>query len=270
MSTILDSLKKSSDERNDNSKSSIDNFKFGNSKNSRGSQSFLPLIILIILTLVIGYFSYQYLFNEDVNNDIKSTPVNDELINSSLANDNVKLTSGKKSEIDAEKIQKPNSDDVKQKIQDLKNKNLQDRRLSIKDKKALESVERPVPDEINLQVNGSKNSTENNDVKKVEIKKEPVLTLTMPREKDEQESSTQITKQKYLYIYQLPFSVRKDIPQIKLNIHVYDKDPANRIVIINGVKLAVGDLIENEILLKEIIQDGVVLEYHDNEFLIPK
>ena len=102
-----------------------------------------------------------------------------------------------------------------------------------------------------------------------EDKKEPMLSLTMPDE-NQPKAETTVINQDYKYLYQLPFSVRKDIPKIALNIHVFDKDPDNRIAIINGVKLSVGDLLENEILLKEIVREGIVLESNGSEFLVPK
>ena len=60
------------------------------------------------------------------------------------------------------------------------------------------------------------------------------------------------------------------MPKIKLNIHVYDENPKNRIVVINGVRFAIGDLIEETVLVKDIVRSGVVLEMEDKEFLVPK
>ena len=100
--------------------------------------------------------------------------------------------------------------------------------------------------------------------------KTPEITLTMPGEKQAPSQSVEKLEQKYPYVYQLPFSLRKDIPKLNLNIHVYDKDPDNRIAIINGVRFAIEDMIDDIVLVKDIIPEGVILEFNNRVFLIPK
>ncbi|VAW42110.1 hypothetical protein MNBD_GAMMA01-2250, partial [hydrothermal vent metagenome] len=79
-----------------------------------------------------------------------------------------------------------------------------------------------------------------------------------------------VKQQKHLLIYQLPFSIRKDIPKFKLNIHIYDENPQNRLVVINGVKFVINDMIEEQVLVKDIIAEGILLEFNGQEFLVPK
>ena len=76
--------------------------------------------------------------------------------------------------------------------------------------------------------------------------------------------------QDYLLIHQIDFEIRKNIPPIKLNIHIYDPDPANRMIIMNGVKFVTGDMIEELVKVKEIVKEGVVLEFENMRFLVPK
>jgi general secretion pathway protein B len=265
MSTILDSLKKSSDKRDDSSNKSLDNFNFAGSHKSRGSHTLLVVLLLLLATAAIGYFGYQYLFNDDQQIQVDAT----QIAVSPEVSDEEALTKAVKTEVAIAKIQKPDNTDVKQRINAIKAS-----RTSEEEK--LKQLNKQLPVEKAAVIEQERNEPDKVELAKAEQsaspvgkKKEPLITLAMPNENDSKPVSN-VRKQQYMYLFQLPFNIRKEIPKISLNIHVYDKDPDNRIAIINGVKLAVGDLIENEILLKEIIQDGIVLEYSGREFLIPK
>jgi hypothetical protein len=264
MSTILDSLKKSSDQRDDSNNNSLDNFNFGRGYKSKGPNLLFVILLLIIVTGVIGYFGYQFLYSDE-----QQTPIDDSQVTSgSQTVAEERLTPVAQAE-NSNRIEKPNNKNVKQRIQTIKSN-----RQSEKEK--LKKLNNQLPREAAANSQAEKIGQEKNKLEKTEqqstptkVKKEPMIKLTMPDENNPQVVTT-VKKQDYMYLYQLPFSVRKDIPKISLNIHVYDKDPDNRIAIINGVKISVGDLIENEILLKGIIQDGIVLEFNGNEFLVPK
>jgi len=79
-----------------------------------------------------------------------------------------------------------------------------------------------------------------------------------------------VKRQKYRYLYQLPFSIRKQLPALTLNIHVYDDDPAHRLVVINGLDLGIGDPIEGtEVVVKDILPEGALLEADGEAFLLP-
>ena len=88
--------------------------------------------------------------------------------------------------------------------------------------------------------------------------------------RNELAAAEQSQKQQHLLLHQLDFEIRKSIPPVKLNIHIYDPEPENRMVIINGVKFITGDVIEEAITVQEINQQGVVLEFGGTTFLIPK
>jgi hypothetical protein len=261
MSTILDSLKKSSDKRDDSSDKSLDNFNFAGGHKSKGSQTLLIVLLLLIATAAISYFGFQYLYSDDPQVEEDTTqiiPGSEPVVEESLTE-----------VVDNEKIQKPNNTDVKQRIQAIKaNRANEEQKLKQLnqqlpvEKAEVIKQENSEPEKVELAKPEQNNSP-------VGEKKEPTITLAMPDENASKPVSS-VREQQYIYLFQLPFSIRKEIPKIALNIHVYDKDPDNRIAIINGVKLAVGDLIENEILLKEIVRDGIVLEYNDREFLVPK
>ena len=264
MSTILDSLKKSSDKRDEKNKNSIDNFSFSGGGSNRKSK-FPVVLILFLITAAILYFGYLYLYNDEMvekNSDAQHALVD----NSEIKPESSDINLSSESLVENQKQDKPNSNDVKQRIKEIKERREQQ---ALEDGSSLVAIETLktntgsiVKDETN---NGSSVIKQNEGELKT-----PEITLTMPGEKQAPSQSVEKLEQKYPYVYQLPFSLRKDIPKLKLNIHVYDKDPDNRIAIINGVRFAIEDMIDDIVLVKDIIPEGVILEFNNRVFLIPK
>ena len=73
-----------------------------------------------------------------------------------------------------------------------------------------------------------------------------------------------------LSIWELPYSTRKDLPAIDLTMHVYSSNPAQRFVVIKGDRHVEGDEIGQDLVLREIRQDGLVLDYKGQQFLFPR
>ncbi len=69
---------------------------------------------------------------------------------------------------------------------------------------------------------------------------------------------------------ELPFSVRKALPAINLSMHVYATDPAQRFVILNDSRLSEGDKTSDDVTVREIRPDGVVLEFQGQRFFYPR
>jgi len=59
------------------------------------------------------------------------------------------------------------------------------------------------------------------------------------------------------------------LPPLLLNLHVYDPAPAQRYVLLNGVRLAEGEFTPDGIKVVTITGDGVVLEARGRRFLLP-
>jgi general secretion pathway protein B len=70
-------------------------------------------------------------------------------------------------------------------------------------------------------------------------------------------------------MWELPLATRRNLPEIKLSMHVFSKEPAQRFVIINGERRAEGDDVEG-LKLIEIRTDGVVFESDGVRFLYPR
>jgi len=116
-------------------------------------------------------------------------------------------------------------------------------------------------------------STANAPDRNVATKQTPDKTMVRPatdRTTAEHPHDPAVKRQKYRYLYQLPFSIRKQLPALTLNIHVYDDDPAHRLVVINGLDLGIGDPIEGtEVVVKDILPEGALLEADGEAFLLP-
>ena len=63
--------------------------------------------------------------------------------------------------------------------------------------------------------------------------------------------------------------MRKDLPAIKLSMHVYAPDPAQRFVILNDSRMVEGDA-QEDLGLREIRPDGVVFDFRGQRFFYPR
>jgi general secretion pathway protein B len=64
--------------------------------------------------------------------------------------------------------------------------------------------------------------------------------------------------------------VRKDIPALDLSMHVYSADPKQRFVVLKGDRHVEGEEIGQDLILQEIRQDGIVLEFKGQRFFLPR
>ena len=281
MSTILDSLKKSSDKRDGSEKSSIDNFNFGKSNKSPKSGIIL-ILILIIITAVILAYGYKYLNNQVDKPQNKTELVNvDQNVNKQPVKVNTATENKTKVSQQPRKIQKPNSEMVKKQLTETKAKQTQlenpVKKVTKKDDSKLTIANNPNTKVKKIEQKSNSKSLNpvrpitNNQPNK-SVSEKPMNTVKVVNEaNDRQKNKVKpvVKKQEHMYVYQLPFSVRKEIPKFKLNIHIFDEDPNSRVAVINGTKFEVGDLIEEQVLIKEIVREGVLLEFNNHVFLVP-
>lgn len=72
-----------------------------------------------------------------------------------------------------------------------------------------------------------------------------------------------------LHFRQLPVSIRKDLPEIHIDAHVYFKNPASRLASINGKMTREGYLLAPGLKVEEITTDGVVFSFRNYIFHVP-
>jgi general secretion pathway protein B len=70
--------------------------------------------------------------------------------------------------------------------------------------------------------------------------------------------------------WELPDSVRADVPVIKFSVLVYAANPADRFVLVNGQRLGEGDALKPGLVVKEIRREGVVFSYRLYQFLVDR
>jgi general secretion pathway protein B len=58
------------------------------------------------------------------------------------------------------------------------------------------------------------------------------------------------------------------VPDLRLDLHVYAPNPADRYAFINMRKVREGDITPEGVQVRQITREGVVLEYHGAEFLL--
>lgn len=76
------------------------------------------------------------------------------------------------------------------------------------------------------------------------------------------------TYPKLMYIDDLPLDIKNELPKLQMAGHAYAAEPADRLIIINDKIMRQGTLITDHLLLKEIIHEGIVLEYKTIAFQI--
>jgi len=70
--------------------------------------------------------------------------------------------------------------------------------------------------------------------------------------------------------WELPSSVRDNVPEIKFSVLVYANQPADRFVLINGQRLREGDSYKKGLVVEEIRREGVVFSYRLYRFLVER
>ena len=70
--------------------------------------------------------------------------------------------------------------------------------------------------------------------------------------------------------WELPDSVRNNLPEIKFTVLVYAGNPADRFVLVGGERLREGDRFPPDVLVQEIRRDGVVFKHKLYEFLVKR
>ncbi|MGH8758665.1 MAG: general secretion pathway protein GspB, partial [Burkholderiales bacterium] len=66
---------------------------------------------------------------------------------------------------------------------------------------------------------------------------------------------------------EMPPDYRADFPALRIEIHVFEKAPQRRFVMVNGRKYREGERLSEGPSLLEIVPDGMVLEYRGEKVL---
>lgn len=81
-------------------------------------------------------------------------------------------------------------------------------------------------------------------------------------------NKVQNKQQQALELYQLPWSLRHDLPPIKITVLHAPSEPDLRFVKINGERFSQGDSMELGPRIVEIRTDGVILEFQGQRLIV--
>ncbi|HSN16786.1 MAG TPA: general secretion pathway protein GspB [Gammaproteobacteria bacterium] len=70
-------------------------------------------------------------------------------------------------------------------------------------------------------------------------------------------------------IDELPPEIRQALPALHMDVHGYAAKPADRFVVINLKTYRIGDTLAEGPVLRDIVPQGAVLEFHGVTFLLP-
>lgn len=101
--------------------------------------------------------------------------------------------------------------------------------------------------------------------------KEQDVELSVPETQpitEEAYIAPEIVQQGIPFLSELPSSFRRTVPDLKINVFVYTEKPDDRFIMVNMQKYQVGQQLESGIMIKEIREDSLVVEYKNKIFKI--
>ena len=78
----------------------------------------------------------------------------------------------------------------------------------------------------------------------------------------------QVTSDNTVSVNNLPDRVVRKLPDIQITAHIFASDTALRMVNINGVSTREGDFISNDLMLVEITESGVVMDFDGHAYVM--
>ncbi|MFW5815755.1 MAG: general secretion pathway protein GspB, partial [Wenzhouxiangella sp.] len=96
----------------------------------------------------------------------------------------------------------------------------------------------------------------------------PAATAPDPAPVEPEEAEWSPDRAEHLEVWELPLSVRRELPDLNLSIHVFSAEPAERFVLINGERRAEGADLGEGARLAEITRLGAVVDFRDYRFLL--
>lgn len=264
MSFILEALKKLEQKRQQDAAPNLMTVHVGQQNKPR-KRMLWPYFILAALVLNAGLFSAWFIQGETKNSDTAATVNMDSAI---IKSDSITVKDPPKNE----PVSVKSPTDTVDKTADDRPKQSTDSHVASKEKES--------------QSEGSDSSTdpaaslnflpseEELDVLRAKIKEElsPANNSTTYKEKEDYEKdlipATSDTDREIRDLSQLPEIIRKELPGISINGHIYSDNPSTRIVNINGIVVREGESISDNLRVEEITVSGVILTYRGHRFLV--
>jgi len=94
----------------------------------------------------------------------------------------------------------------------------------------------------------------------------PIGVLITPNDMRRTPSPATTPGEQAMPISDLPLQVQRGIPDLVFSSHIYSDDSSFRLVNINGRSIREGEMVNGEIRLDRITEEGVILTYQDYTF----
>jgi general secretion pathway protein B len=275
MSSIIDALKKSDQSRNKDNNKQLNNISFSDQPAPKSRRGFWLLVVVLTL-IALAVYGWQQGWHQRLLNKLSAgtaqtstttqTPVQAE-----TAPEPANPPAKKAQTIN--RLTPPKQADIKAQSQELASQPATPpgQQEQPQTKPAEEPAQPAQPNALTVVENRTRTDDQTTEQSPTTDLKEPAKADLSAQTADApgQELQPKL-KQDYLYIHQLDFAIRKNIPNVKISIHIYDPEPENRMLMINGEKFAIGDSIEGLVTVHDIVPEGVVLAYENIRFLLPK
>ncbi len=72
----------------------------------------------------------------------------------------------------------------------------------------------------------------------------------------------------YVRVWELPLSVRRNLPDLDLTIHVFSPRENERFVLVNGERYIAGDVLGQGVQLVDIRREGAIVDFRSHRFLL--
>lgn len=82
------------------------------------------------------------------------------------------------------------------------------------------------------------------------------------------EDKGRVSEHRIFNIRELPVDIQQSLPKLSMSVHIYNPEPASRLVKINGRTMKEGEELSSGLKLTEIIEDGAILSYHGYRFYV--
>jgi len=228
MSYILDALKKSEQQRGHGSVPGVQTMHSSSLNYRQDKKSYWPyiLIVAVILNLVAIIYFFT---GKNETSDIINTVVDHDTEELNISNTTQTKTPEK---------------DNKQTVitPPIDNKEIKDQTI------APQAI---VSTPANQQSTATSNKTDTNANK----------TKSLAAKSRAQETYTEI-----IDFYDLPASIKQQLPAITISAHVYSSNPLQRSIVINNNFMEEGEYVLDDLVLHEITKDGAIFNYKGTLF----
>jgi len=284
MSLLLDALKKSDQERRQQEIASLGNLPFAATRAAPKRSWVLPLIAVIALAAA-GAYGYSYLQDQKLAGTQSELKAAQERINSARARE------AERRAANSQKDQVALRDEIKQQTlaqtqRPLSNEAMMQAIAANSNPSIINNSEnygvapQPLPSAVSQPVPGNPAPLPAlTDALNQANKAAGALPEDKPREPSKAASSSSPISAEPVSAdearwralprsWDLPFGTRQSLPGTALNMHVYARDPLERVVMINMESGREGAMLKTGLVIREITPMGVVVDYQGTEFFI--